>query len=51
MLTSIEIKSGKHAGELGVIVETKDGIHKVLTLEGDCHFCNDDGEEIKDVNR
>lgn len=47
-MESIEIKDGKHKGELGVIVDTNpfNGVRKVLTLEGDCHYFDKDGKEV-----
>ncbi len=45
-MKSIEIKDGKHKGELGVVIETQsDGSQKTLTLEGDIHFYNQEGYE------
>ena len=44
----IEIKSGRHAGELAIVVEVlSTNIFKVLTLEGDYHYVDADGEEVK----
>ena len=46
---AIEIKDGQHEGELGVILEkSKDGVRKVLTLEGAIHFYDEKGYEIKE---
>lgn len=48
MPETIEIKDGKHAGELGVVIERlPDGRLKTLTLEGDIHYYGKDGREIK----
>ncbi|MCK4649507.1 hypothetical protein KAT51_08280 [bacterium] len=46
-METFEIKSGKHKGELGVVVgANKDGIRKTLTLEGDIHYYNQQGCEV-----
>ncbi len=42
----VHIKDGDHAGELGIIVESSKNYNKILTLEGDYHYYNDDGYEV-----
>ena len=44
--TCIEIKNGKHRGELGIVVQViAENVLKVLTLEGDYHYLNSEGYE------
>lgn len=46
MPMTIEIKDGKHRGELGVVIEEmSDGRLKTLTLEGDIHYYDKEGKE------
>ena len=42
----IHIRDGKHEGELGVIINTSNNIHEVLTLEGDIHYYTLDSKEV-----
>jgi hypothetical protein len=42
----ILIKNGLHACEYGVIIESHNGINKVLTLEGDTHYYDNEGKEV-----
>ena len=46
MPETIEIKDGKHKGELGVVIEKlPNGKLKTLTLEGDIHYYDKEGKE------
>ncbi len=46
----IDIKSGKHAGEPGIVVqELNSNLFKTLTLEGDIHYYDSKGNEVKPV--
>ena len=47
-IESFEIKDGRHKRELGIVLETwSDGRKKVLTLEGDIHYYDQQGYEFE----
>lgn len=47
-MDTFEPKDGDHKGESVVVVEQlNSGVHKCLTLEGDFHYYDQDGYEVK----